>query len=244
MEGQVSKICCGAQNTQIVLQPIKDISGTIMLPGSKSLSNQILLLAALSEGTIVVDNLLNSDDIHYMLSALRTLGISVLEGKAVKKAIVEGCGGLLPMGKESRDEVQLFLGNFGTAMQPLTAAGGNSSYILDGMPRMRERPIEDLVDGLKQLGADIGCFLGTKCPPVCVFGNGGLPGDKFQHFVKSSYTIESSKYFRSLRNAYVEGDASSASYFLACAAVTVEGCGTSSLQGDVKFAEVLEKMGC
>uniref|UniRef100_A0A2N9ICU0 Enolpyruvate transferase domain-containing protein n=1 Tax=Fagus sylvatica TaxID=28930 RepID=A0A2N9ICU0_FAGSY len=146
---------------EIVLQPIKDISGTIKLPGSKSLSNRILLLAALSEGTTVVDNLLNSDDIHYMLGALKTLGLRVEEDKAIKRAIVEGCGGLFPVGKESRDEIQLFLGNAGTAMRPLTAAvtvaGGNSSYVLDGVPRMRERPIGDLVDGLQQLGANVDC---------------------------------------------------------------------------------------
>ena len=76
-----------------------------------------------------MDNLLNRDDIHYMIGALRTLGISVLEDKAIKRAIVEGCGGLLPVGKESRDEVQLFLGNFGTAMWPLTAACGNSRSV-------------------------------------------------------------------------------------------------------------------
>ncbi|GFY94231.1 RNA 3'-terminal phosphate cyclase/enolpyruvate transferase, alpha/beta [Actinidia rufa] len=113
-----------------VLQPIKEISGTVKLPGSKSLSNRILLLAALSEGITVVDNLLNSDDVHYMLGALRTLGLHVEEDSAIKRAIVEGCGGLFPVGKESRDKIQLFLGNAGTAMRPLTAAvtaaGGNS----------------------------------------------------------------------------------------------------------------------
>jgi 3-phosphoshikimate 1-carboxyvinyltransferase len=291
---------------EIVLQPIKDISGTIKLPGSKSLSNRILLLAALSEGTTVVDNLLNSDDIHYMLGALKTLGLRVEEDKAIKRAIVEGCGGLFPVGKESRDEIQLFLGNAGTAMRPLTAAvtvaGGNSSYVLDGVPRMRERPIGDLVDGLQQLGANVDCFLGTKCPPVRVFGKGGLPGGKVKlsGSISSQYLtalvmaaplalgdveieiidklisvpyvemtlklmerfgisvehndswdrflIRGGQKYKSPGNAYVEGDASSASYFLAGAAVTggtvtVEGCGTSSLQGDVKFAEVLEKMG-
>jgi 3-phosphoshikimate 1-carboxyvinyltransferase len=81
----------------------------------------------------VVDNLLNSDDVHYMLGALRTLGLRVEEDKAVKRAIVEGCGGLFPVGKESREEIQLFLGNAGTAMRPLTAAvtvaGGNSRSV-------------------------------------------------------------------------------------------------------------------
>ncbi|CAK9318977.1 unnamed protein product [Citrullus colocynthis] len=292
---------------EIVLQPIKEISGTIHLPGSKSLSNRILLLAALSEGTTVVDNLLSSDDIHYMLGALKTLGLSVEEDGANKRAIVGGSGGLFPVAKESRDEeVQLFLGNAGTAMRPLaaavTAAGGNLRYVLDGVPRMRERPIGDLVDGLKQLGADVDCFLGTNCPPVRVVGKGGLPGGKVKlsGSISSQYLtallmaaplalgdveveiidklisvpyvemtlklmerfgvsvehndswdrflVRGGQKYKSPGHAYVEGDASSASYFLAGAAVTggtvtVEGCGTSSLQGDVKFAEVLEKMG-
>lgn len=291
---------------EIVLQPIKEISGTVKLPGSKSLSNRILLLAALAEGTTVVDNLLDSDDVRYMLAALKTLGLSVDDDSVMKRAIVAGSGGLFPIGKDSKDEVQLFLGNAGTAMRPLTAAvtaaGGNASYILDGVPRMRERPIEDLVVGLRQLGADVNCTLGTNCPPVRVNANGGLPGGKVKlsGSISSQYltallmaaplalgdveieiidklisvpyvemtlklmerfgvTVEHSsswdrffvkggQKYKSPGNAYVEGDASSASYFLAGAAVTggtvtVEGCGTSSLQGDVKFAEVLEKMG-
>ncbi|XP_010941045.1 3-phosphoshikimate 1-carboxyvinyltransferase 2 [Elaeis guineensis] len=291
---------------EIVLQPIKEISGTVKLPGSKSLSNRILLLAALSEGTTVVDNLLNSDDVRYMLAALRTLGLTVEDDSAMKRAIVVGCGGQFPVGKTSKEEVQLFLGNAGTAMRPLTAAvtaaGGDASYVLDGVPRMRERPIGDLVTGLKQLGADVDCFLGTNCPPVRVNAMGGLPGGKVKlsGSISSQYltallmaaplalgdveieiidklisipyvemtlklmerfgvTVEHSdswdrflikggQKYKSSGNAYVEGDASSASYFLAGAAVTggtvtVEGCGTSSLQGDVKFAEVLEKMG-
>ncbi|KAK4578587.1 hypothetical protein RGQ29_028615 [Quercus rubra] len=278
---------------EIVLQPIKDISGTITLPGSKSLSNRILLLAALSEGTTVVDNLLDSEDIHYMLGALKTLGLHVEDDKVIKRAIVEGCGGLFPVGKESRDEIQLFLGNAGTVIRPLTAAvaaaGGHSSYILDGVPRMRERPIGDLVDGLKQLGADADCFLGTKCPPVRVVGKGGLPAGKVKLSGSTSSVfltalimaaplalgdVEIEIIDRLISAPYVEmtlqlverfgisvehndsldrflirgGQKYNASYFLAGAAVTggtvtVEGCGTSSLQGDVKFAEVLEKMG-
>ncbi|CAL5441317.1 unnamed protein product [Camellia sinensis] len=276
-----------SMSPEIVLQPIKEISGIVKLPGSKSLSNWILLLAALFEGTTVLDNLLNSDDVHYMLGALRTLGLHVEEDK-------------------SWDEVHLFLGNAGTAMRPLTAAatagGGNSSYVLDGVPRMRERPIGDLVTGLKQLGADVDCFLGTNCPPVRVVGKGGLPGGKVKlsGSVSSQYLtallmadplalrdveieiidklisipyvemtlklmerfgvsvehtdswdrflIRGGQKYKSSGKAFVEGDASIASYFLGGAAVTggtitVEGCGTSSLQGDVKFAEVLEKMG-
>ncbi|XP_022770262.1 3-phosphoshikimate 1-carboxyvinyltransferase 2 [Durio zibethinus] len=292
--------------SEIVLQPINEISGTVKLPGSKSLSNRILLLAALSEGTTVVDNLLNSDDVHHMLVALGKLGLRVEHDDEKKRAIVEGCGGQFPVGKGEGQEIELFLGNAGTAMRPLTAAvtaaGGNSSYILDGVPRMRERPIGDLVTGLKQLGADVDCTLGTDCPPVHINGKGGLPGGKVKlsGSISSQYLtallmaapmalgdveieiidklisipyvemtiklmerfgvivdhtdswdqffIRGGQKYKSPGNAYVEGDASSASYFLAGAAVTggtvtVEGCGTSSLQGDVKFAEVLEKMG-
>ncbi|PPE00165.1 hypothetical protein GOBAR_DD02818 [Gossypium barbadense] len=292
--------------SEIVLQPINEISGTVKLPGSKSLSNRILLLAALSEGTTVVENLLNSDDVHHMLVSLGKLGLYVKHDSEKKQAIVEGCGGQFPVGKGEGQEIELFLGNAGTAMRPLTAAitaaGGNSSYVLDGVPRMRERPIGDLVTGLKQLGADVDCTLGTNCPPVRIEGKGGLPGGKVKlsGSISSQYLtallmaaplalgdveieiidklisipyvemtiklmerfgvtvehtdswdrffIRGGQKYMSPGNAYVEGDASSASYFLAGAAVTggtvtVEGCGTSSLQGDVKFAEVLEMMG-
>ncbi|KAF8662164.1 hypothetical protein HU200_056358 [Digitaria exilis] len=291
---------------EVVLQPIREISGTVKLPGSKSLSNRILLLSALSEGTTVVDNLLESEDVHYMLGALKALGLSVEADKAAKRAVVVGCGGKFPVEKDAKEEMQLFLGNAGTAMRPLTAAvtaaGGNATYVLDGVPRMRERPIGDLVVGLKQLGADVDCFLGTDCPPVRIKGIGGLPGGKvklsgsissqylsallmaaplalgdveieiidklisipyvemtlrlMERFgVKAEHSdswdrfyIKGGQKYKSPKNAYVEGDASSASYFLAGAAitggtVTVEGCGTTSLQGDVKFAEVLEMMG-
>ncbi|CAH8383740.1 unnamed protein product [Eruca vesicaria subsp. sativa] len=293
--------------SEIVLQPIREISGLIKLPGSKSLSNRILLLAALSEGTTVVDNLLNSDDINYMLDALKKLGLSVEIDSENNRAVVEGCGGIFPASLDSKGDIELYLGNAGTAMRPLTAAvtaaGGNASYVLDGVPRMRERPIGDLVVGLKQLGADVECTLGTNCPPVRVNANGGLPGGKVKlsGSISSQYLtallmaaplalgdveieiidklisvpyvemtlklmerfgvsaehsdswdrffVKGGQKYKSPGNAYVEGDASSASYFLAGAAitgetVTVEGCGTTSLQGDVKFAEVLEKMGC
>ncbi|KAM7273247.1 hypothetical protein ACFE04_027911 [Oxalis oulophora] len=295
-----------AQVNAIELKPIKEISGTVTLPGSKSLSNRVLLLAALSKGTTVVDNLLNSDDVRYMLGALGKLGLRVEADSEKKQAIVEGCAGKFPV-DGSTDVVELFLGNAGTAMRPLTAAvtaaGGNASYILDGVPRMRERPIWDLVSGLKQLGADVDCIHGTNCPPVRINAKGGLPGGKvklsgsissqyltsllmssplalgdveieiidklisvpyvemtlklMQRFGVSvehndswdRFLVHGRQVYKSPGNAFVEGDASSASYFLAGAAVTggtvtVEGCGTSSLQGDVKFAEVLEQMGC
>ncbi|CAF2124115.1 BnaAnng27440D [Brassica napus] len=303
----MASVSTAEKASEIVLQPIREISGLIKLPGSKSLSNRILLLAALSEGTTVVDNLLNSDDINYMLDALNKLGLNVERDSENNRAVVEGCGGIFPASLDSKGDIELYLGNAGTAMRPLTAAvtaaGGNASYVLDGVPRMRERPIGDLVVGLKQLGADVECTLGTNCPPVRVNANGGLPGGKVKlsGSISSQYLtallmaaplalgdveieiidklisvpyvemtlklmerfgvsaehsdswdrffVKGGQKYKSPGNAYVEGDASSASYFLAGAAitgetVTVEGCGTTSLQGDVKFAEVLEKMGC
>ncbi|KAJ7538204.1 hypothetical protein O6H91_11G038300 [Diphasiastrum complanatum] len=291
---------------EVVLKPVKCINGTVTLPGSKSLSNRILLLAALSEGTTVVENLLDSDDVHYMLGALKALGLSVNEDRAAHRATVIGCGGHFPVGWSEEQEIKLFLGNAGTAMRPLTAAvtvaGGKARYILDGVPRMRERPIGDLVAGLRQLGAKVDCIHNTNCPPVAVDPNGGLPGGKVRlsgaissqyltalllasplalgnveieiidtlvsvpyvdmtlklmerfgvkverHNGWEHFSIEGNQVYRSPGHAFVEGDASSASYFLAGAAITggsitVVGCGTSSLQGDVKFAEVMEKMG-
>ncbi|KAJ6972117.1 3-phosphoshikimate carboxyvinyltransferase family protein [Populus alba x Populus x berolinensis] len=212
-----------------------------------------------------------------MLGALRTLGLRLEENTELKQVTVEGCGGQFLVGKEAKIDVELFLGNARTAMRPLTAAVENLSYILDGVSRMRERPIGDMVIGLQQFGAYVSCSP-TNCPPVRVNANGGLPGGK----VKLSGSI-SSQYLTALLmaaplalgdveietidklifvpyvemtlkspgNSFVEGDASNASNFLAGAAITggtitVEGCGTESSQeikGNVKFAEVHEKMG-
>lgn len=286
---------------QLTVQPIKTMSGTVRLPGSKSLSNRILLLAALAEGTTLVKNLLDSDDIRYMVGALKTLGVELEERWEAGEMVVKGCGGRFPS-----EGAELFLGNAGTAMRPLTAAvaaAGRGKFVLDGVPRMRERPIADLVDGLTQLGVDAVCTLGTGCPPVAVNAN-GLPSGKvyLSGSVSSQYltallmaaplstgsegidiiikdelvsqpyvsmTVELMRRFgvvvelkdglqhihipagqtyKSPGEAYVEGDASSASYFLAGATitggtVTVEGCGSESLQGDVRFAEVMGLMG-
>ncbi|XP_019258529.1 PREDICTED: 3-phosphoshikimate 1-carboxyvinyltransferase 1, chloroplastic-like [Nicotiana attenuata] len=294
-----ASVATAQKPTEIVLQPIKDISGTVKLPGSKSLSNRILLLAALSEGRTVVDNLLSSDDIHYMLGALKTLGLHVEDDNENQRAIVEGCGGQFPVGKKSEEEIQLFLGNAGTAMRPLTAAvtvaGGHSRYVLDGVPRMRERPIGDLVDGLKQLGAEVDCFLGTNCPPVRIVSKGGLPGGKVKlsGSISSQYLtallmaaplalgdveieiidklisvpyvemtlklmerfgvsvehtsswdkflVRGGQKYKSPGKAYVEGDASSASYFLAGAAVTG---GTVTIGVEMEFRKLQAEHFC
>ena len=281
---------------KLTLSPIKNISGTVDLPGSKSLSNRFLLLSMLAEGHTEIHNLLDSDDTRRMVEALNTLGVEVLEDRNQNRISVKGTSGTIPV-----TEATLMLGNAGTAIRPLTAALtlGQGRFVLDGVQRMRERPIIDLVNGLKQLGADVSCINGTDSPPVEVIAN-GLPGgttrlsgaissqylsailmaapyaktevqieitDKLvsepyvemtlQLMLRFGVSVENDKFkhFRvpsmpyiSPGKLYVEGDASSASYFLAGAAitggpVTVKGCGTESLQGDSRFAEVLEKMG-
>lgn len=152
------------------LPPLLSAGGTVRLPGSKSISNRVLLLAGLSEGTTVVHDLLASDDTRVMLDALRALGCDVhQDGDTVH---IRGLGGQLDV-----KEAELFLGNAGTAMRPLTAAlslmvatqGGNFS--LSGVPRMHERPIRDLVDALRPLGCAIE-YTGTEgYPPLRL--NGG-----------------------------------------------------------------------
>lgn len=155
------------------VKPVKSLDGTVTLPGSKSLSNRCLLLAALSEGKTKVENLLDSDDIRYMLGALDQMKVPV-EKHSADSVTVTGQSGPInsPVGDDGVCE--LFLGNAGTAMRPLTAAlcMGKGKFILDGVPRMRERPIRDLVEGLKQFGADVSCVEETGCPPVTINANG------------------------------------------------------------------------
>ena len=281
---------------KLTLSPIQKISGSVVLPGSKSLSNRILLLSMLAEGKTEIQNLLDSDDVRRMVEALETLGIQLEENRAENLITVSGTSGIIPV-----KEATLMLGNAGTAIRPLTAAMtlGHGRFVLDGVQRMRERPIIDLVNGLSQLGANLRCINGTDCPPVEVISD-GLPGGitRLSGAISSQYltaillaapyadkevqieitdklvsvpyvemTLRLMRSFgvsvnhenfclfhiprqtyRSPGSIFVEGDASSASYFLAGAAitkgtVTVKGCGTDSLQGDARFAEVLEKMG-
>lgn len=281
---------------KLTLSPIQKISGSVVLPGSKSLSNRILLLSMLAEGKTEIQNLLDSDDVRRMVEALETLGIQLEENRAENLITVSGTSGIIPV-----KEATLMLGNAGTAIRPLTAAMtlGHGRFVLDGVQRMRERPIIDLINGLSQLGANLRCINGTDCPPVEVIAE-GLPGGitRLSGAISSQYLtaillaapyadkevqieitdkLVSVPYvemtlrlmqsfgvsvnhenfrlfhiprqtYRSPGNIFVEGDASSASYFLAGAAitkgsVTVKGCGTDSLQGDARFAEVLEKMG-
>ena len=281
---------------KLTLSPILKISGSVVLPGSKSLSNRIMLLSMLAEGKTEIQNLLDSDDVRRMVEALETLGIQLEENRAENLITVSGTSGKIPV-----KEATLMLGNAGTAIRPLTAAItlGHGRFVLDGVQRMRERPIIDLVNGLSQLGANLRCINGTDCPPVEVIADGLLGGiTRLSGAISSQYLTaillaapyadkevqieitdklvsvpyvemtlrlmrsfgvsvnhENFHLFHIPRQTYlspgsifVEGDASSASYFLAGAAitkgtVTVKGCGTDSLQGDARFFEVLEKMG-
>ncbi|MBF0277447.1 MAG: 3-phosphoshikimate 1-carboxyvinyltransferase [SAR324 cluster bacterium] len=281
----------------LILDPIQTLSGTVTLPGSKSLSNRILVISMLAEGETRIHNLLDSEDVRYMVEALTALQIPFEENREALEITVQGCGGNIPA-----EGAELFLGNAGTAMRPLTAALaiGKGRFLLDGVPRMRERPIRDLVDALTQLGVNLRCTEETGCPPVEIHAS-GIPGgtchlsgaissqyltavlmaapyahndvrivikdklvsrpyvqmtlnlmdrfgikvvnDNFQEF-----HIRGQQCYRTPGKIYVEGDASSASYFLGGAAVTggkikVIGCGSDSIQGDAHFAEVLEKMG-
>lgn len=140
--------------------------GRVRLPGSKSISNRVLLLAALSDGPTLVEDLLDSDDTRVMLEALRQLGCTIEEtGPASVR--VQGLGGRLPV-----REAALFLGNAGTAMRPLTAAlalmaaSQGARFELSGVPRMHERPIGDLVDALRQLGCPVQCLQNEGYPPL------------------------------------------------------------------------------
>ena len=151
------------------LPPLLSAGGTVRLPGSKSISNRVLLLAGLSEGTTVVHDLLASDDTHVMLEALRTLGCDLQQdGDTVH---ITGLGGKLAV-----KEADLFLGNAGTAMRPLTAALALLSatqggvFTLSGVPRMHERPIGDLVDALHPLGCTIECTGTEGYPPLRLAG--------------------------------------------------------------------------
>ena len=280
------------------LPAILSAGGTVRLPGSKSLSNRILLLAALAEGETEVRDLLKSDDTDRMLEALTQLGIRVTPaGEGAIK--VQGCGGKIPV-----KEAQLFLGNAGTAFRPLTAAlalaGG--SYHLSGVPRMHERPIGDLVDALRHLGADIECLTNEGYPPlqirpaalngtaatVPVKGNvssqfltgllmalplldrtvtvevvGELISKPYIEITLATmrrfgvdvlregwqkFTVQGGSRYKSPGVIYVEGDASSASYFLGLGAIAggpvrVEGVGADSVQGDIRFADAQAAMG-
>ena len=284
------------------IPPLTGAHGTVRLPGSKSISNRVLLLAALSQGETVVHDLLASDDTAVMLAALKQLGCSVEQ--TGHTAVIGGLGGKL-----INTQGKLFMGNAGTAMLPLTAAlallGGD--FELSGVPRMHERPIGDLVDALRQLGCGID-YLGQDGFPPLRLRPGQLRldapiqvrGDVSSQFLTSllmalplvaerdirievsgeliskpyieitlnllarfgiqvqrdgwqSFTIPAGSTYQSPGEIHVEGDASSASYFVALGAIAtgadpshaieVWGIGSGSIQGDIRFVEAAQLMG-
>ena len=156
----------------LTLQPIARVDGTINLPGSKSVSNRALLLAALAKGTTVLTNLLDSDDVRHMLNALKALGVHYTLSDDRTRCEVTGNAGAL----QTADALELFLGNAGTAMRPLAAALclGNNDIVLTGEPRMKERPIGHLVDALRQGGAQIDYLEQENYPPLRL--RGGFTG--------------------------------------------------------------------
>jgi 3-phosphoshikimate 1-carboxyvinyltransferase len=280
------------------LAPVMRVEGTVRLPGSKSISNRTLLLAALSAGTTTIHGLLASDDTMVMLGALTSLGIK-WEQLDDHTHVITGGAGLLPV-----HAADLFMGNAGTAIRPLTAAlaviGGD--YTLHGVSRMHERPIGDLVDALNAIGAQVEYTGEAGFPPLRI-RRGHIHADRLsvrgnvssqfltavlmaaplmakEHPVTidvvgeliskpyieitlnlmrrfgvtveqdgwQSFTVQAGQHYASPGSIHVEGDASSASYFLAAGAIAggpvrVQGVGRDSIQGDVRFAEALEQMG-
>ena len=282
------------------IPPLQSANGTVALPGSKSISNRVLLLSALCEGTTVVHDLLDSDDTQVMLAALRQLGCGVeVKGNTVT---ITGLGGQ-PLRQEP---IAFFMGNAGTAMRPLTAAlavmGGD--FTLSGVPRMHERPIGDLVDALRLLGCQID-YLGADGYPPLRIGKPTLQlnapiqvrGDVSSQFLTAllmalplvaqhqditievvgeliskpyiditlnllarygiavrneahgAFVIPQGSRYKSPGSIHVEGDASSASYFIGLGAIVrgtglrIEGVGDDSIQGDIRFLEAAQSMG-
>jgi 3-phosphoshikimate 1-carboxyvinyltransferase len=281
------------------LPSAKYAQGVVTLPGSKSISNRVLLLSALAQGTTRIEGLLESDDTAVMLTALKQLGVQV-EIHSAQSVSVTGVSRFPVM------QASLFMGNAGTAIRPLTAAlavmGGQ--YTLSGVPRMHERPIGDLVEGLREMGAQISYLDQQGYPPIEILAPEHLSdrvrvqGSVSSQFLTAvlmaaplavarsgraltvevigeliskpyieitlnlmarfgviverqgwqQFVIHADAVYHSPGTIFVEGDASSASYFLALGAVgggpvKVVGVGAQSIQGDVAFADVIEAMG-
>ncbi len=286
----------------LTLAPIAHAQGSVALPGSKSISNRTLLLAALADGTSRLSGLLDADDTQRMIEALRMLGVRVDHDRDSGDCVVAGVGTVFP-----RRSAALFLGNAGTAVRPLTAvlAMQGGDYTIDGVARMRERPIGDLVDALRHQGCDLRYLGNAGFPPLAIGASGGraggripIRGDVSSQFLSalllalpvargageaatavevvtplisrpyveittrlmqrfgvavatpdaSTFLVAAGARYASPGRLHVEGDASSASYFLAAGVlgggpVRVTGVGRNSIQGDVAFADVLARQG-
>jgi 3-phosphoshikimate 1-carboxyvinyltransferase len=285
------------ETTSIAIEPLAGpIRATVRPPGSKSLTNRALIVAALASGSSRLTGALDSDDTRVMVESLRRLGLQLTHDVTAQTIDIAGCAGRLPA-----DSAELWLENSGTSIRFLTAAAclGTGERGLDGNSRMRQRPIGPLCDTLRELGCDVRCEGAGGCPPVLIQAN-GIPGGRAKIAVDLSsqflsailmsapcanaavelavqgavvsepyvaMTIHVMREFGVEVDSLAEGgyrvrpqtyrgrlfaiepDASAASYFFAAAAitggeVTVEGLSRDSLQGDVRFVEVLEHMGC
>ncbi len=287
--------------TSLAIRPAqKPLSAVVTIPGSKSLTNRAMVIASLARGTSIISNALFADDTECMIGALRALGFAITADSTEQRIEITGRGGHVP-----NTDAHLECGNSGTTLRFCCAlcALGHGRYSLDGVPRMRERPIGQLVTALQSLGAGAEYTQALNCPPVTLHAQGLRGGtvvfdrppssqfisallmaapaaaadvmidvhgpvisapyltmtadlmDAFGATVIAEmredgarFIIPSPQTYRP-RDHRVEPDASNASYFLAAPAVaggvvSVEGLGTESIQGDVKFVDLLETMGC
>ncbi len=283
----------------IILKPSNIKPGIVNLPGSKSISNRVLLLSSLASGKTTIKNLLISDDTKVMIAALKKLGIKIIENYSLNECIIFGSENSFPV-----KNADLYVGNSGTTVRPLTSvlAFNNGQYKLHGTERMHERPIKDLVDSLISLGAKINYLKLDGCPPILI-RKANIKNNKVSiksnvssqfltalilsstifsydkdfrisvegeliskpyiditirlmklyniNIIKNknnNFLIPKKQKIKSPKIIYIEGDASSASYFLAAAAIggktiRLNGIDLKSIQGDIKFIKILKKMG-
>ena len=277
------------------IKPVKDINATISVPGSKSYTQRALIVASLAKGESLITQALISEDTEYLIKGLDLLGAVInCEGNDLT---VQGTGGQLISPSET-----LYLGNNGTGLRLLTGTVslGHGTFVLDGNERMRQRPIQALVDALNELGVRASCTEGNGCPPVEVQATGldggktTLAGGLSSQYLSSlllaapyagrdveikvlgllpsrpyvqmtldvmdsfgvevavgengDFLVRAPQAYRSGEYA-VEGDASSATYFMAAAAicggtVRIPNINSGSIQGDLRFTDILETMGC
>ena len=283
---------------EITLKASKQVRGCIKLPGSKSITNRVLLMAALGCGVTKLIDPLRSEDTDQMINALIKLGVSVKELNDDKNIIeIKGIEHNFP-----NKNTNLFLGNSGTTFRPLTAvlAMMRGDYYLSGIERMHERPIKDLVDALEQMGSSIRYEKNHGYPPITINNNSieilkpiQIKGDissqyltalliagpisnnefnievigdliskpyiditlklltKFNIFYNNDnwrlFSLKKDSIYRNPTKIFVEGDASSASYFFAAASlagsIEIKGINKDSIQGDLKFLDIISKMG-
>jgi len=283
---------------EITLKASKQVRGCIKLPGSKSITNRVLLMAALGSGVTKLIDPLKSEDTDQMINALIKLGVSVKEVNDDQNSIeIKGAEQNFP-----NKNTNLFLGNSGTTFRPLAAvlAMMRGNYHLSGIERMHERPIKDLVDALEQMGSSIQYEKNHGYPPITINNSSieisepiQIKGDissqyltalliagpisnnefnievigdliskpyiditlklltKFNIFYNNDnwrlFSLKKDSVYRNPTKIFVEGDASSASYFFAAASlagsIEIKGINKDSIQGDLKFLDIISKMG-